>query len=141
MENKKFIVSAAILFSIVFGILYYMVFTNFVQVHEAEYMHMNQVGLYKSSENANNMAARLKENGFDCFTMRKDDELIAVVCSLSDQEEETKAQQAKLEELGYTYIQKSVLIENPEIMDLLHNKEYSKALEMINNENKGTDAQ
>ena len=73
--------------------------------------------------------------------MRNDDELIAVDCSLSDQEEETKGQQAKLEELGYTYIQKSMLIENPEIMDLLHNKEYSKALEMINNENKGTDAQ
>ena len=47
MENKKFIVSAAILFSIAFGILYYMIFTNYVQVHEAEYMYMNQVRVQK----------------------------------------------------------------------------------------------
>lgn len=140
MENKKFIFSAAIFFSALFGVIYYLIFTNFVQVQEASNIYMNQVGLYKSSENATSVVSELKKSDIECFTMKKED-LIAVVCSLSDVEEETKQQQEKLSELGYAYILKSIVVENPEIIDLLHEKDYMKALEMINHESQGADAQ
>lgn len=139
MNNKRFIFVAAIFFSFVFGLGYYLIFTNFVSVKENLNIYMNQVGLYKSSENAAGVVATLKEQNLDCFTMKKDD-LIAVVCSLSDQREETVQQQEQLSALGYTYIEKSIAVENQEIIDLLHNKDYTKALEMINHESKGNDS-
>lgn len=140
MDSKRFIIIAAVCFSILFGSIYYFIFTNFVPVKEAATIYMNQVGLYKSSENANNVINTLKEHDIECFTMKKDD-LLAVVCSLSNVREETIAQQATLAELGYTYIEKNIIIENLAIIDLLHDKNYTEALEMINNENQGNDNQ
>lgn len=140
MENKRFIFSAAIFFSFVFGLAYYLIFTNFVSVKEAVNIYMNQVGLYKSSDNAASVVTTLKEKDIACFTMKKND-LIAVVCSLSDNKDDTVKQQEQLTTLGYTYIEKTITVENQEIIDLLHEKDYTKALEMINNESKGNDAE
>lgn len=141
MENKKVIYLFASIFSLLFAMIYYFLFSNLVSSNQGQQsvLYMNQVGLYKSEENANKIVEKLKEQGIQAYIFAKDD-VLAVVCSLSDQEQETKQQQEKLSSLGYSYIQKSIVITNDEIIKKLQEKDYATVLEMIKSESKGNDS-
>ena len=139
MENKKVIYLFASIFSLVFAMVYYFLFSSLVSPNKQQnVLYMNQVGLYKSQENANKVIEKLKEQGIPAYILAKED-VLAVVCSLSDQEQETKQQQEKLASLGYSYIQKSVPIVNANIASKLQEKDYATVLEMIKNESQGND--
>lgn len=144
MGNKKLIYSVAIIFSVLFCFMYYTVFTRFVsepdKETQASMLYMNQVGLYKSSDNAQNVIGKLKEGNIEAYLLDKGD-VTAVVCSLSLNEADTDAQQEALTSLGYSYIKKNIEIKDTSIVKLLQDKEYAKALEMIQNESKGNNSE
>lgn len=137
MNNKKVIGIVAICFSILFSGFYYVIFSTTItssdktsEKVEKKTLYMNQVGLYKQQESVKEMQDKLAKEKITSFTMKQKD-LTAVVCSVSIDEKETKKEQAKLKELGLSYIQKNVTVENTEIVKLIEQKDFAKALERI----------
>lgn len=132
MENKRLIIVFAAGFSIVFSIVYYFLFSMTLTSggSEKRTLYMNQVGLYQKQESIDGMKTTLKEAGFVGYTL-KQGELSAVVCSVSLEEASTKKEQEKLKAKNFSYIQKSVSVEDPEIIKLIDQKEFDKALERI----------
>lgn len=132
MENKKLIVLFAAAFSILFSIIYYFLFSMTIQnaAKDSRTLYMNQVGLYEKKDSITSMQDTLKKAGLQAYTLKQKD-LTAVVCSVNTNESETKKEQAKLKELKYSYIQKSVRVEDQEVVKLIDQKEYARALERI----------
>lgn len=132
MENRKLIYMFGAIFSIVFALFYYVLFNSFISGSSIsdKTLYLNQVGLYKSEESVNDMINTLKEHQFTPYTLKKDD-LIAVVCSVSTEEAETKKEQEKLTELNYAFIEKQIVVEDQTIISLLEANDYAKALELV----------
>lgn len=132
MENKRLIVLFATCFSVLFAIIYYVLFTMTINsgTLEKRTLYMNQVGLYEKEDSIRDMEKKLKDAGLQGFTL-KQDKLTAVVCSVSTDVKETKKEQEKLKELKYSYIQKSVTVEDAQVVKMIDDKEYAKALERI----------
>lgn len=141
MENRKLIYLFGAIFSILFAAFYFLLFDNFItndKISEKS-LYYNQVGLYKSSENSEKSIENLKVNGIEAYPITKD-ELIAVVCGMSEQVEETKAQQDTLQSLGISFVEKNIVVKDSEMLSLLESKDYEKILEMIENESKGNES-
>lgn len=132
MENKKLIVLFATAFSIFFSVIYYFLFSMTMQnaTQDSRTLYMNQVGLYKEKESVTSMEDTLKKAGLQPYAFKQKD-LTAVVCSVSTKESETRKEQVKLKELKHSYIQKSVRVDDQEVVKLIDQKEYAKALERI----------
>lgn len=133
MGNKKLIYFFGAMFSILFAVIYFFLFDGIIAQQDAaaKTIYFNQVGLYKSSENSKQAVATLEEHGLIGYAIAKTD-VTAVVCSVSEQEEETKKDQETLTNLGISYIEKNVSIEDPEILKLWSDNDIVKALEMMN---------
>lgn len=132
MENKKLIIVFATAFSVLFSIVYYFLFSMTIttESNEKRTLYMNQVGLYEKKDSVTDMKKKLEKAGLKGYTMKQKD-LTAVVCSVSTDEKETKKEQEMLKNLKYSYIQKSVRVEDSEVVKLIDQKEYAKALERI----------
>lgn len=132
MGNRRLMVLFAALFSIVFSIVYYFLFTMTLTSDEDEkrILYMNQVGLYKQEDSVEKMKQTLKAAGLEGYAFQQDG-LTAVVCSVSEKEKTTTADQKKLAELNLSYIVKKVTIDDPDIVKLIDSKQYAKALERI----------
>lgn len=132
MENRKLVYVFGIVFSVVFAILYFFLFDTLIPTTDrnASTIYFNQVGLYKDEENSKKTIVRLQEQDIEAYAVKKE-EVTAVVCGVSEQEEETKALQVTLDTLGLSYIEKNVTVEDPEILQLWNDQEISKALEMM----------
>lgn len=141
MENRKLIYLFGAIFSILFALFYFLLFDNFIasDSENGRTLYYNQVGLYKSSENSEKSIVNLKENGIDAYAITKDD-LIAVVCGMSEDTFETKKQQEVLQSLGLSFIEKNIVISEPEMLTLLETKDYETLWEMISNESKGNES-
>ena len=133
MGNRRLMMLFAALFSIVFSIVYYFLFTMTLTTNttnEKRVLYMNQVGLYKKSDSIAKMQKMLQSNGLKSYVFKQDD-LTAVVCSVSSKEKETKADQKKLSELQLHYLVKKVTVDNAEIVKLIDKQQYAQALERI----------
>lgn len=91
---------------------------------------MNQVGLYKKEESITSMKNSLKKAGLDAFVL-KQDALTAVVSGVTTDKKASQSVQQKLKELKYTYIAKSVTVDDPEIVKFIEDKQYEQALDRI----------
>lgn len=132
VENKKLIILFALLFSVLFSFAYYAIFSVTLTKSDKEVriVYMNQVGLYEKQDSVIKVQNELKKQGFTSFTMKQND-LTAVVCSVSTDEQESKSQQEKLKNLKYSYIAKQMRVEDQEVIALIDQKEFGKALERL----------
>lgn len=133
MENKRLIVLFAGIFSIAFSIFYYFLFQVTLSKStssEKRTLYMNQVGLYEKQEGVNATIETLKTAGFQGYAL-KQGKTTAVVCSVSVDETSVKKDQEKLKELNYRYIEKSVMVEDEEIVNMIDKQQFEKALERI----------
>lgn len=135
MNQRKTIILLGMLFSLVFAFFYNVLFTFVLQETEQEsrVLFVNQVGLYEKDKSIQSMQKKLEESGIESYTMKQQD-VTAVVCGVSTQEEENTEIQEKLKELKYSYITKKITVENAEIIAYIDEKNYEQALERIGNE-------
>ena len=130
MENKRLIVLFGILFSAVFCLIYYVLFTLGKAGDGKRTLYMNQVGLYEKAASVKDMQEKLEKEGLKSYTL-KQEKLTAVVCGVSTDEKESQQVQQKLKKLKYSYIPKNVTIENTAVVELIDEQAYDKALERI----------
>ena len=135
MNQRKTIILLGMLFSLVFALFYQVLFTFVLQETEQEtrVLFVNQVGLYEQDKSIQSMQKKLEANGIASYTMKQQD-VTAVICGVSTQEEENAEVQEKLKELKYSYITKKITVENSEIITYIDEKDYEQALERIGNE-------
>lgn len=141
MENRKLIYMFGLLFSIVFASLYYFLFQAFLTVEDTSTFtfYYNQVGLYKSDENAQKVIHTLKEHYIDAYLFPQND-VNAIITGMSSEEEQTKQNQEQLKAIDMTFIEKSITTKQPEVKDALEAQDINKVLELINNESKGNES-
>lgn len=132
MENKRLIMLFGILFSVVFCLVYYVLFSFTLGKanDDKRTLYMNQVGLYEKAQSVQDMQEKLEKEGLKSYTM-KQDKLTAVVCGVSSDEKESQQVQQKLKALKYSYIPKNVTVENSDVVKLIDEQAYDKALERI----------
>lgn len=132
MENKRLIMLFGILFSVVFCLVYYVLFSfTLGKANDGKRtLYMNQVGLYEKAQSVKDMQEKLEKEGLKSYTM-KQDKLTAVVCGVSGDEKESQQVQQKLKTLKYSYIPKNVTVENSDVVKLIDEQAYDKALERI----------
>ena len=132
MENKRLIMLFGILFSVVFCLMYYVLFSFTLGKanDDKRTLYMNQVGLYEKAQSVQDMQEKLEKEGLKSYTM-KQDKLTAVVCGVSSDEKESQQVQQKLKALKYSYIPKDVTVENSDVVKLIDEQAYDKALERI----------
>lgn len=134
MENKKLITIFGVGFSIVFAIMYYMLFTvlpDSTSKVQKVTLYWNQVGLYRQQDSIDAMKTSLEEKGFRVFPLKQGD-VTALITSVSVQEEKTKAEQSTLKDAGFAYVLKQQEIEDPQTITLLQQQSYAAALERMN---------
>lgn len=132
VENKRLIMLFGILFSVVFCLVYYVLFSfTLGKANDGKRtLYMNQVGLYEKAQSVKDMQEKLEKEGLKSYTM-KQDKLTAVVCGVSGDEKESQQVQQKLKTLKYSYIPKNVTVENSDVVKLIDEQAYDKALERI----------
>lgn len=132
MNQKRMIVIAALIFSVVFTGFYYLLFSYTVQNEQTlqKTLYMNQVGLYKQDDTMKKMQQKLKDNGIPSYTWKQGN-VTAVVCYISTNVDDTKNGQEKLKSLKLNYIQKAASIESNEVAKLIDEKKYQEVLERI----------
>lgn len=136
MENRKLIYLFGCLFSLVFALIYYALFHTVLQDQDTSLtIYYNQVGLYKSDENAQSAIAHLKEQEIEAFLFPQDD-VNAVICGVSASEAETKENGIQLSELEMNHIEKNITTKNAEAITAFQEKDMNKVLELIINESK-----
>lgn len=132
MKQQRAIIIAALVFSIVFTAVYYLLFSSSMTstnlLHKT--LYMNQVGLYKQDDTMKEMQEKLKKEGIDSYTWKQGD-TTAVVCYVSTNLDDTKNGQEKLKTLGINYIQKTAEIDSNEVSKLIDDKQYQEVLERI----------
>lgn len=134
MENKKVIIGFAVVFSILFSVIYLMLFSTLEkQMGEQKVLYMIQVGLFDKKENAKEMQTKLSKDKIHAYVWDKGKQ-IAVVCGISEEENNTKKIEKKLKEKNMSYVEKKVIVKNKEVVKLIENKEYGKVLEKIKDE-------
>lgn len=132
VENKRLIMLFGILFSVVFCLMYYVLFSFTLGKanDDKRTLYMNQVGLYEKAQSVQDMQEKLEKEGLKSYTMKQDN-LTAVVCGVSSDEKESQQVQQKLKALKYSYIPKNVTVENSDVVKLIDEQAYDKALERI----------
>ena len=132
VENKRLIVLFGILFSVVFCLIYYVLFSfTLGKAGDGKRtLYMNQVGLYEKAASVKDMQEKLEKEGLKSYTL-KQEKLTAVVWGVSTEEKESQQVQQKLKKLKYSYIPKNVTIENTAVVELIDEQAYDKALERI----------
>lgn len=133
MENKRLIVLFAAIFSIIFSLFYYFLFSVMIvqdTSNEKRTLYMNQVGLYEKQDGVNATIEKLNVEGFEAYALKQDN-VTAVVCSVGVEDTQVKKDQEKLKQLGYSFIEKSVTVEESDIVEFIDAKQYDKALERI----------
>lgn len=141
MENRKLIYMFGLLFSIVFASLYYFLFQAFLTVEDTSTftIYYNQVGLYKSDENAQKVIHTLKEQDIDAYLFPQND-VNAIITGMSSEEAQTKQNQEQLKAIDMTFIEKSITTKQQEVKAALKAQDVNKVLELINNESKGNES-
>lgn len=137
MKNKKLIYLFAITLSIIFSIIYLLIFHYYIPSSEEDnkstMLYLNQIGLYKEKANAEKVASDLQSNQITGYIYKKED-VYVVACGVSKDESESKKIEEQLKALSYSYINKKISIKDDEITELINSKKYQEALELIGNQ-------
>lgn len=137
MKNKKLIYFFAITLSIIFSIIYLLIFHYYIPSSEEDnkttMLYLNQIGLYKEKANAETVASDLQSNQITGYIYKKED-VYVVVCGVSKDESEAQKIEEQLKALSYSYINKQISIKDDEISELIDSKKYQEALELIGNQ-------
>lgn len=139
--RKLWILAGAVLLSCVFGSGYFYFFSMYVKetktpletvsspVFEGD-LYYNQLGVYANTTKMDQEVISLESKGIQVYTFRKN-ELTVYVTHVSTSKEDTIKGQGELTALGYTYVLKSETITDQEVITLLKDDSYQKALETI----------
>lgn len=139
MENRKQIYFFGLLFSAVFALVYYGLFHFFLdQDTEVTHLFYNQVGLYKSEENAQKVINQLAALEIDGYILMHED-LHAVICGISDDQGDTKANGDILAKQEINYIEKEWVGKDDAALNAFRSKDMDTVLEMMNDESKGNE--
>lgn len=138
MENRKVIYTFGLLFSLAFALIYYGLFHIFTGSNDTVNIYYNQVGLYKSNENAAKNVATLKDLNIDAYIL-SDDELHHVICGINTDQKSTKENGAILAKNNINFIEKSAAVKKSEVIEAQKAKDMDKILEMIKNESEGNE--
>lgn len=137
MKNKKLIYLFAITLSIIFSIIYLLIFHYYIPSSEEDnkstMLYLNQIGLYKEKANAEKVASDLQSNQITGYIYKKED-VYVVACGVSKDESESQKIEEQLKALSYSYINKKISIQDDEITELIDSKKYQEALELIGNQ-------
>ncbi|MDD3049373.1 MAG: hypothetical protein PHQ89_05320 [Bacilli bacterium] len=136
MKNKNLIYFFAISLSLIFSIFYLLVFHYYIPSNEDKKtatLYLHQIGLYKEKANAEQMNTDLNANQIIGYIYKKDD-VYVVACGVSTDEAENKKIEDQLKAHSYSYISKQINVSDDEIAELLNEKSYQKALELIGNQ-------
>ena len=137
MKIKYLIFTIALTFSLLFSLMYFMLFrSNIPRDEKYEItLYMNQIGLYKQVENANKVKNTLEAQGVKTYIYKNQD-LYVVVSGVGEKEDAIENGNT-LKPLSYTYILKEFVIEDPTILSYIQEENYEKALELIGNQSQG----
>lgn len=130
MKQRRWIVCIAVCVSLVFSFIYYCLFTMIQPKVEEMTIYMVQVGLYEKSDSVDKMRKSLKENGFTSYTLKNGDKT-AVIVGLTQDKEELTTVLEQLKDKSYSYVEKSVTLQDKEVISLMKQKAYEKVLERI----------
>lgn len=137
MKNKKLIYLFAITLSIIFSIIYLLIFHYYIpssaEDSKTTMLYLNQIGLYKEKANAEKVASDLQSNQITGYIYKKED-VYVVACGVSNDESESQKIEEQLKALSYSYINKKISIKDDEITELINSKKYQEALELIGNQ-------
>lgn len=137
MKNKNLIYLFAITLSIIFSVIYLLIFHYYIPSSEEDnkstMLYLNQIGLYKEKANAEKVASDLQSNQITGYIYKKED-VYVVACGVSKDESESKKIEEQLKALSYSYINKKISIQDDEITELIDSKKYQEALELIGNQ-------
>lgn len=136
MKNKKLIYFFAISLSIIFSLIYLLLFHYYIPSSEevkSATLYLNQVGLYKEKANAEKMNLELQSDEITGYIYMKDD-IYVVVCGVSADQKQTQKIEEQLKEHSYSYIDKVYQITDEEIVSLINANQYQDALELIGNQ-------
>lgn len=97
---------------------------------------MNQIGLYKNVENAQQVQKELETKSVKTYIYKNND-LFAIVSGVDTKRKKANENGETLKSLSYSYLLKKVSISDEEITSYVKKKNYEKALEMIGNQSKG----
>lgn len=138
MKYKTLICGLAFTFSILFSFIYLFIFGIYnpkYQNDEKVTLYMNQIGLYKEIENAQNVKKNLEEKQIRAYIYKNED-LYVVVCGLGS-EEEAHNNGETLKNLSYSHILKKVEISDPKMITYVKNEDFEKALELMEHQSQG----
>lgn len=139
MENRKTIYLLGLMFSIVFAIIYYLLFQTFLGQKEAQFtVYYHQIGLYKSSENAQKAITQFKEKDIEAYLFEIN-EMNSVICDMSDSDSEAQKFGEALKQKKIPFVDKTIQTQNEAVIDAISKKDYKTALELIKNESKGNE--
>lgn len=130
MKQKHLIIGVAAMFSIVFSIVYYCLFSLLQEQTDEVTLYMVQIGLYEKQESVESMQEKLASDGFTSYTLKSGDKT-AVVIGVSESEEANTSLLTLLEEKSYSYVEKSVTIQDQELIALVKEQSYQEVLERI----------
>lgn len=140
MGNKRLIYLFAFSLSIVFSIGYYIVFRAGESMEtKSTTLYFNQVGLFEKQEGADAKIAALQAIKVDGI-IRKQGKVLAVVCGMSTNKNDTIKNQKLLEKNQFSFVFKEVKTNQKSIVDAINHKDYAEAFERIENESKGTES-
>lgn len=139
--KRSWIYFYAILFSSLFGLIYFSLF-SFVgqdtpdQVNASTSdkqqvtLYVNQLGIYKNASNMYQNVSKLTKEGVDVLAYQKD-ELTYFVAHITMKEEEARAGIEALKALGFPAITKQYVIQDKQMIEQLKAGNYETVLSSI----------
>ncbi len=130
MRQRRWIICIAVCVSFICSFIYYCLFTMIQPKVEEMTIYMIQVGLYEKSNSIDKMRQSLKEDGFTSYTLKNGDKT-AVIVGLTQEKEELTTILEQLKDKSYSYVEKSVTLQDEEVISLMKQEAYEKVLERI----------
>lgn len=130
MRQRRWIVCIGVSVSLIFSFIYYSLFTMIQPQVEQVTIYMVQVGLYEKSDSVVKMRKSLKEDGFASYELKNGNKT-AVIVGLATEKENLTITLKQLKEKSYSYVEKSVTVQDQEVISLMKQKAYEEVLERM----------
>lgn len=119
------------LLNICFASMFLLFFMQF-QKQQDTTIYMHQVGIFKENDNALLLRQTLNEQGIPTYSYQNDD-LIIVVCNLSQSSEELKSKEALLADKNISFIEKEVSSSSASFRKAVEENDIDKVMELMKN--------
>lgn len=131
MKKKKAVIFVSMLLNICFASMFLLFFMQF-QKQQDTTIYMHQVGIFKENDNALLLRQTLNEQGIPTYSYQNDD-LIIVVCNLSQSSEELKSKEALLADKNISFIEKEVSSSSASFRKAVEENDIDKVMELMKN--------